>query len=594
MMNKIKNKSKTGGHFLVEPISMANVYSREDFSEEHNDIYKLVMEFDREKILAQKEGIEDYNPNLVKSLIKEMGTLGLLGIDVPEIYGGINLDKITTIIVAEALVQSPSFAVTWSVQTGIGSLPIVWFGTEEQKQKYLPKIVTGEILCAYGLTEPSAGSDATHGKTSAVLSKDGEHYILNGEKIFISNGKWSDIYTVFAQFEGDKFSAFIVERGTEGFSVGEEEKKLGMKGSSTTALIFEDAKIPVKNLLFKVGEGANIAFNCLNIGRLKLGASTLGGSKMVINGVTPYAKERRAFGQPISKLDAITKKIADMTIRTYVTDSMLYRTVGLIQSEIDLLDEKDDNYYIQMGEAMEKFAIETSMAKVYGSDTSHNVIDDGLQILGGYGFLEEYPLAGAYRDDRINQIWEGTNEVNRQIIAGFMIKKALMEELPIREAILEIDAFMSSGKLELDNQILSTECQIIEIAKRFVLFIFNEALCKYGQDLKHEQQLTEIFADSFMDIYAAESTVVRACKIMDSNSPEPTVVDIAKTFTSEMANRLISQLHTAKNAINEGEQSHHIDQKVNEFESRIRLSTNVIRLKRNIANYVYKNNKYPY
>ena len=593
-MNKIKKESKTGGQFLVEPISMANIFSREDFTEEHNDIYNMVMEFDREKILAQKEEIEDYNPDLVKSLIKEMGTLGLLGIDVPETYGGTNLDKITTIIVAEALVQSPSFAVTWAVQTGIGSLPIIWFGTEEQKQKYLPKIVTGEILCAYGLTEPSAGSDATHGKTTAVLSDDGQHYILNGEKIFISNGKWSDVYTVFAQLDGDKFSAFIVESGTEGFSVGEEEKKLGMKGSSTTALVFENAKIPVKNLLFKVGEGANIAFNCLNIGRLKLGASTLGGAKMVVNGVTPYAKERRAFGQPISKLDAITKKIADMTIRTYVSDSMLYRTVGLIQSEIDNLDEKDENYYIQMGEAMEKFAIETSMAKVYGSDTSHTVIDEGLQILGGYGFLEEYPLAGAYRDDRINQIWEGTNEVNRQIITGFIMKKALMEELPIREAIADIDKFMSNGELKLENKMLSTECQIIETTKRFVLFIFNEALCKYGQDLKHEQQLTEIFADSFMDIYAAESTVVRARKIMVSDSPKPTVIDVAKVFTTEMVNRLISQLHIATNAINDGENSTHINQKVDEFESRIKLSTNTIKLKRNIANYVYEKNKYPY
>ena len=310
-MNKIKKISNSGGQFLLEPISLAKVYSREDFTEEHTDIYNMVMEFDSDKILVQKEDIEKYNPVLVKSLIKEMGELGLLGIDIPETYGGINLDKITTIIVAESLVQCPSFAVTWAVQTGIGSLPIVWFGTEEQKQKYLPKIVTGEILCAYGLTEPSAGSDATNGKTTAVLSKDGEHYILNGEKIFITNGNWADVYTVFAQIDGDKFSAFVIDRDTEGFSIGQEEKKLGMKGSSTTPLIFENAKVPVNNLLFKIGEGANIAFNCLNIGRLKLGASSLGGAKMVINGVTPYAKERRAFGQPISKLDAITKKIAD-------------------------------------------------------------------------------------------------------------------------------------------------------------------------------------------------------------------------------------------------------------------------------------------
>ncbi|SVD00691.1 uncharacterized protein METZ01_LOCUS353545, partial [marine metagenome] len=281
-MNETKLKEKTGGQFLLEPISNAEVYSREDFSEEHNDIYNMVMEFDRDKILAQKVDIESYNPKLSQALIKEMGELGLLGIDIPEEYGGIDLDKVTSVIVAEALVCSPSFAVTWAVQTGIGSLPIVWFGTKEQKEKYLPKVSTGEIICAYGLTEPSSGSDAIHSKTSAVLSEDGKHYILNGEKIFITNGGWADIYTVFAQVDGDKFSAFLIERGTEGFSIGAEEKKLGMKGSSTTPLIFQNAMVPVENLIYKVGKGATIAFNCLNIGRCKLGASCLGGSKMVI------------------------------------------------------------------------------------------------------------------------------------------------------------------------------------------------------------------------------------------------------------------------------------------------------------------------
>jgi len=593
-MSETMTQFITGGQFLVEPITEAKVYSREDFTEEHRDIYNMVMEFDRDRILAQKEEIEKYNPDLIKSLIKEMGELGLLGIDVPEEYGGLDLDKITVGIVTEALVHCPSFAVAWAVQTGIGSLPIIWFGTKEQKEKYLPRIVSGEILCAYGLTEPSGGSDPLAGKTTAELSKDGEHYILNGEKTFITNGGWSEVYTVFAQVNGDQFTAFLVDRDTEGFSIGAEEKKMGMKGSSTTSLIFQNAKVPVNNLLYKVGKGAAVAFNTLNIGRFKLGASCLGGSKQIINRTSQYAKERRAFGQSISNFDAIIKKIAEMTVRTFAADSMIYRTIGLLQTEIDQLDQSSKDYYSKMGEAMEKYAIETSMVKVYGTETSHYVIDEGLQIMGGYGFLEEYFLAGAYRDDRINPIWEGTNEINRQIISGFMMKKALMEELPIREAIRDISDFMSNGQLKLKDDTLAEECHSIETAKRFVLYLFNEALCKYGQDLKHEQQLTEIIADIFMDIYTAESTVVRARKIMASASPEPNVVNIAKIFTTEMSNRIMSNVHTAITAIHDGPPSPLLDQKISEFENRMRLKTNVISLKRKIAKHVYNNNGYPY
>ncbi|CUV10640.1 Butyryl-CoA dehydrogenase [hydrothermal vent metagenome] len=593
-MSETMTQFITGGQFLVEPITEAKVYSREDFTEEHRDIYKMVMEFDRDRILAQKEEIEKYNPDLIKSLIKEMGELGLLGIDVPEEYGGLDLDKITIGVVTEALVHCPSFAVAWAVQTGIGSLPIIWFGTKEQKEKYLPRIVSGEILCAYGLTEPSGGSDALAGKTTAELSKDGKHYILNGEKTFITNGGWSEVYTVFVQVDGDQFTAFLVDRDTEGFSIGAEEKKMGMKGSSTTSLIFQNAKVPVNNLLYKVGKGAAVAFNTLNIGRFKLGASCLGGSKQIINRTSQYAKERRAFGQSIANFDAIIKKIAEMTVRTFATDSMIYRTIGLLQTEIDQLDQSSKDYYSKMGEAMEKYAIETSMVKVYGTETSHYVIDEGLQIMGGYGFLEEYFLAGAYRDDRINPIWEGTNEINRQIISGFMMKKALMEELPIREAIRDISDFMSNGQLKLKDDTLAEECHSIETAKRFVLYLFNEALCKYGQDLKHEQQLTEIIADIFMDIYTAESTVVRARKIMASASPEPNVVNIAKIFTTEMSNRIMSNVHTAITAIHDGPPSPLLDQKISEFENRMRLKTNVISLKRKIAKHVYNNNGYPY
>ena len=593
-MSEVSTKFKTGGQFLLESITDAEIYSREDFSEDHTDIYNMVMDFDHDRIFAQKEDLAKYNPELLKSLLTESAELGLLGMDIPEKYGGLELDKITTAIVAEGLVKDPSFAVTWSVQTGIGSLPLIWFGTDEQKEKYLPKIATGELICAYGLTEPSSGSDATEAKTTATLTDDGKHYILNGEKVFITNGGLAGLFTVFAQVDGNKFSAFLIESGTEGFTVGAEEKKLGMKGSSTTALIFQDAKIPVENLLYEVGKGATIAFNCLNIGRFKLGCSCLGGAKMVINAAAPYANERKAFGTTISKLDAIIKKIAEMSVRTFATDSMVYRTIGLLQNETDALDKNDPEYYVHMGKAMEKFAIETSMVKVYCSDSSRYVIDEGLQIFGGYGFLEDYPIAAAYRDDRINQIWEGTNEINRQIIAGFMMKKALTEELPIHDGIRAIDEYMSNGELKTDHDLLKNECQSVETAKRLALFIFNEALCTYGQDLRHEQQLTEILSDIFTEIFTAESTIVRAKKIMTSESPNPLVVDIAKVFTTEMVDRIMSKVQIANVAIFEEGNSPLLDQKISEFENRMRLKNNVIKLKRKVAQYVFDKNKYPF
>jgi len=349
-MNPAINKHNTGGFFLIQPIGENPIFTREQFSDEHREIKQMVREFAGERILENKKEIEKFNKDLSLSLIREVGELGLLGIDIPEEYGGMELDKITTAIVAESFMagECASFMVTWSVQTGIGSLPIVWFGTPEQKKKYLPKLVTGEWIGAYGLTEPSAGSDALSGKTRATLSEDGKHYILNGEKIFITNGGWADVYIVFAQVDGDKFSAFIVDRDTPGFAIGAEEKKMGMKGSSTTSLTFTDAKVPAENLLYKIGKGATVAFNSLNMGRFKLAASALGGSKTVTRGAIRYALERKQFGQAITNFDVIKGKIADMVIRTYATDSMIYRTIGLVQNEIDLLDKSDPDYYIHM------------------------------------------------------------------------------------------------------------------------------------------------------------------------------------------------------------------------------------------------------
>lgn len=592
-MSKKQNIQKTGGQFLLNPISDTSIFSREDFTSEHSEIYKMVIDFDKDRVLSQKEKIEKYDPDLSIELLKELGELGLLGIDIPEKYDGIDLDKITTAIVAEALVQSPSFAVTWAVQTGIGSLPIIWFGTDEQKNKYLPKVSSGELVCAYGLTEPSSGSDATQAKTSAKLTEDKKHYILNGEKVFITNGGIADVFIVFAQVDGNKFSAFIVEKGTEGFSIGREENKLGMKGSSTAQLIFQDAKVPAENLLYKTGKGATIAFNCLNIGRFKLGCSCLGGSKQAITTASQYSLDRKAFGTTISKFDAIQKKIAEMSILTFATDSMIYRTIGLLQDEIDLIDKDTPNYYIQMGEAMGKYAIETSMVKVFGSDCSHWVIDQGLQVLGGYGYLEEYSLAPAYRDDRINQIWEGTNEINRQIITGFMMKKALTEELPFRDSIRNIDFFLNE-KPSSNISEFSKEFDSVESAKKLALYLFNESLIAFGQDLKNEHQVMEMLADIFTDIYSAESAIIRTKKIMDSDNPIPTTKDISIVFISEMVGRIITKTHSILNTLYDGSVSEDIIAKVSKFEKRMRLPVNAVQLKRNIAEYVFDQKKYPY
>lgn len=587
---------QSGGRFIIDPLGSHPIFCRETFSEEHREIEAMVKSFSAERIRPQKKAIEAYDKALSLQLLRELGELGLLGIDIKEEYGGLELDKITSAIVAENLSHgfSASFTVTWSVQTGIGALPIIWFGNEVQKKKYLPKIVTGEWVSAFGLTEPSAGSDATSGRTTARLSEDGKHYILNGEKIFITNGGWADVYTVFCQVDGTKFSALIVERNTPGFEVGKEEKKMGMKGSSTTPLKFTDARVPVENLLYKVGKGAKIAFNALDIGRIKLAASDLGGCKVVLDYAVQYAQDRRQFGQPIAHFDAIKGKIADMVVRTYSADSMIYRTIGLIQSGIDTLDKNADDYYIKMGETMEHFAIETSMTKVYGSESLSMVTDSAVQILGGYGFIEDYPIAGAYRDTRIDRIWEGTNEINRQIIAGYMMKDALLDELPIRDAIKDIDRFLEDQEWRGGETLLGREIQAIETGKRLALYLFHEALCEFGQDLKHEQQLTEILANMLTDIYTADSTLSRALQLPENYTYRSGVLDIVRVHAADSSLRLMNLALNGLNGIFHGSLPAIVIDHMREFQKRMMLPTDILSLKRRIAETIYQRKTYPY
>jgi len=588
--------TETGGRFLITPITDTNIFTREDFTEEQREIHEMVQGFCTEHIAPVREELEKKDKDLTFSLLKKIAELGLLGITVPEEYGGMELDKITGAIVAEASSYSEcsSFVVTWSTNLGIGSLPIVWFGTPAQKEKYLPRLIDGTCIGAYGLTEPSAGSDALSAKTTAVLSDDGKHYILNGEKIFITNGGWADVYTVFAKVDGEKFTAFIVERDTPGFTQGPEYDKMGMRGSSTTALIFQNAKVPVENLLYEVGKGHHIAFNVLNMGRFKMSASLLGGAKLTTSASIEYILERRQFGKAIAHFDTTIGKVADMVVEIFSADCMTYRTVGMIQDAVDELDKTDPNYYIMMGEAMEKYAIESSMAKVYCSELNGRVIDSGLQMMGGYGFIEEYTMARLYRDCRIDRIWEGTNEINRQIITGHIMKKALMEELPIQGAIREIEQYMNNGKLEIDSEILIAESNVVETSKRLALYLLNEGICEFGQDLKHQQQIADILANIFIDIYVAESTVLRAKKILGDPTKPSSVEAVAKIFVAEMAQRIMQLADTALKGIYNGDLSTLIHENLNAFRSRMYLPTNTIGLKREIAAFAYSKKSYPY
>ena len=587
---------KTGGQWLVNTINNRTIFCREMFSEEHNEIKNMISQFAQERIFPNVQNIEKLDEDLSRAIMREMGELGLIGADAPEEFGGAGLDKITACLITEGVGWggSSSFGCTFGVQTGIGSLGIVFFGTPEQKEKYLPKLMSGEWIAAYGLTEPSAGSDALSAKTTAFLTEDGEHYILNGEKQFISNGGWADVFTILAQVNGNKFSCFVVDKETEGFTIGSEEKKMGMKGSSTTSLKFTDAKVPAKNLLYEVGKGATIAFNALNIGRYKLGAASVGGSKLAIREAIKYALDRRQFGQPIAKFDAIIGKIADITVRTFVADTMLYRTVGMIQDAIDDLDDKDPEYYIKMGEAMERFAIEASMAKVYGSETSDMVVDNCMQIFGGYGFIEEYSIAMAYRDDRINRIWEGTNEINRAIISGYMMKKVLTEEISLRDLLKDLDSFLLSNNHKDNKDIFSIEKHAVEAAKRLAVLIFQEALCEFGQDLKHEQQLSEAFADIFTHIFTSESVICRAQQTMSSNDISNMSFKIAKIDVAESLLDVRSLSSKCLNRIFSEEVPNRIMLPVIKLHDIINLNTDTISLKRSLGEYMIEKKDYPF
>jgi alkylation response protein AidB-like acyl-CoA dehydrogenase len=498
-----------GGAFLVEPV-IGDVFTRDCFSEEQREIEGMVREFAREKIAPRCEELAVPNGELTLELMREVGELGLTGIDVPEQYGGMGLDKTTSALVVEALTLggSASWVVTFSGHVGIGTLPIVFFGDERQKERYLPKLASVEYLGAYALTEPGAGSDIAGLATKARLADDGEAFILSGEKQYITNGGWAHLFIVFADLEGEGNTAFIVERDSEGLSTGAEEHKMGIKGSSTVSLFLDNVRVPKENLLGAPGGGMPIALNSLNVGRFKLGAANLGGCKNLIGVATRQALDRVQFGQPIAFFEAVRRKFADMVARTFLADSAIYRLVGVIDQRMSTLDPADVGYQKKATVALEEYAIEASIGKILGSETMGRVADHAVQIFGGHGFSEEYPAAEAYRDCRIDRIFEGTNEINRMVIYGYYLKKALMEELPLRQAARDWRRPAAPG-----DGPLAWEIGALEASRRLTVKCLFEAVSRYGQDLRNAQIVGEDLADLAIGYFAASAAINRILRL---------------------------------------------------------------------------------
>jgi len=508
-------KRVKGGSFLIEERKPQDVFTPEDFTEEHRQIAKTATEFTLNEVLPAAAEIEAKNFGVTRGLLRKAGDLGLMGADVPEAYGGLELDKVTSAIIAESVSHLASFSVAFSAHVGIGTLPIIWYGTAEQKQKYLPKLATGETIAAYALSESSSGSDAMNCRTRAVLSADGRHYILNGEKMWITNSGFADLFTVFAKIDGEKFSAFLIERDSPGFSVGKEEHKLGIRGSSTCPLILADCRVPVENLLGEAGKGHHIAFNILNIGRFKLGAACVGGARNSFFNAIQYSKERKAFGKSICEFGLIQEKLADCAAGIYAGESLTYRTIGMIDSALSDVDARAEGASREIQKRIEEYAVECSILKVWGSEMLDMVVDHVLQIYAGYGYVEEYPAERAYRDSRINRIFEGTNEINRLIITGWLMKRAVAGQLPLLGAIKQImDEVMSPPEAPEEREgPLAAEHNMLAATKKLALFAAGAASQKYGQALAEQQEVMGALADCIMEVFALESCLLRAEKI---------------------------------------------------------------------------------
>jgi alkylation response protein AidB-like acyl-CoA dehydrogenase len=546
-----------GAEYLVVETSKNDIFTPEDFSDEQREIGRTTEMFVQNEVLPLREEIEHQHFEHVVHLMKRCGELGLLMIDVPEEYGGLELDKATSMLAAEKIAAAGSFSVAYSAHSGIGTLPLVYYGTPEQKTKYLGKLMSGEWIAAYCLTEPDSGSDALGAKASATLSEDGKFYLLNGTKQFTTNGAIANLYTIFAKINKEQFTAFLVERTTEGLSVGAEEKKLGIKGSSTTQIILDDARVPVENVLGEIGKGHKIAFNVLNVGRFKLGAAVTGAAKRALEVGIKYANLRKQFSQPIASFGAIKEKIADMTAEIFAAESLVYRLAGLIDDRLATISKETPNYYDAYQRGIEEYAIECAIAKVFCSEVLADVADEVLQIHGGYGFVQDYPAEGYYRDERINRIFEGTNEINRMLIPGILLTRAMKGEIPLqREAMKAFESLMTPGFTELDDSVpFAAEKALIASLKQAFLVVAGTGAQKYLAKIKDEQELLLAIADIAINIFAIESCVLRAEKMLPrlSDARRDALVALVKAFSFTATEKTGSAARKAAYYIEEGD-----------------------------------------
>jgi len=581
-----------GGSFLIEDRTTQEMFTPEDFTEEHRMIAETTRQFIDNEVIPHIDELEKHDWKLARELVRKAAELGLIGANIPEEYGGLGLDQTSGALVGENIGRCASFATTLGAESGIGLLPIIYFGTEVAKAKYLPKIASGEVITAYALTEAGSGSDAMAAKATARLSEDGTHYILNGEKMFITNGGFADIFIVFAKVDGDKFSAFIVER-QEGLSPGAEEHKMGIKGSSTTPLVLADAKAPVENLLGEVGKGHKIAFNTLNIGRFKLGAMCIGGMKLMMHESIRYANERQQFGKSISSFGAIKSKLGEMAIRTWVGEAMIYRTLGMIEDAIGD-DPKDLEAKMR---AIEEYSAECSIIKVALSEYCDYLADEMVQIFGGYGYSADYPAERAYRDSRINRIFEGTNEINRMLIPGRLMKSALsgkLKLLPAAQALMDEILTPQVMGFDDDEGLLAAETKLAKNAKKVGLMTLGTAAQKYMMTLGDQQEILIGIADIIMDAYAMESAILRTQKLAAAQGEDAAAryIDMTRVFCNDAVERIDARAKNTLAGMAEGDELRTLLAALRRFTKLTPVNTIVARQR--IADVMIEANRYVY
>ena len=555
-METTQNKTLKGGEFLIKETQAADIFTPEDFNEEQKMMAETTHQFVDSEVTPVLDRLDNHEEGLMESLMKKAGELGLFGISIPEEYGGFDKDFNTSLLVTEAAGGGHSFPVAFAAHTGIGTLPILYFGTKEQKQKYLPKLASGEWMASYCLTEPGSGSDALAAKTKAVL--EGDHYVLNGQKMWITNAGFADVFIVFAQVDGDKFTGFIVEKGTEGLSLGPEEHKMGIKGSSTRQVFLTDCKVPKENVLGEIGKGHLIAFNILNLGRIKLAAATLGAAKKVANLSVQYANERIQFKIPIAKFGAIRHKLAEQAIRIYALESALYRCGNDIYLKEEELKAAGQGYNEALLGAAKEFAVEAAILKVEGSEVLDYVVDEGVQIYGGYGFSADYPMDRAYRDSRINRIFEGTNEINRMLTVDMLLKRAMKGELDLMGPAKAVqDELMSIPDFgDEEETLFAQEKKVIRNLKKAILMTAGTAVQKFMMSLAKEQEVLMNIADMAIKTYVAESLLLRVEKIVQSQGEEAAAlqIDMLRVYLEEAINTTYLAGKEAIGAMAEGDE----------------------------------------